>query len=122
MTQPDLTIYRVAAGIWLPIVVLAALWAEGGNGLAMRTYWLMVPFALATAMLTPQRLYRSAHRYWLVCLYALALATTLAAIYQDSKMSFGPDYVAMGLRGTQAVIFAALIKYAVMQRQANHAA
>jgi hypothetical protein len=122
MAQPDLTIYRVAAGIWLPVIVLAALWAEGGDGLAMRAYWLTAPFALATAMLTPQRLYRSAHRHWLVCLYTLGLATTLAAIYHDSKMSFGPDYVAMGLRGTQAVIFAALIKYAVMQRHASHAA
>lgn len=122
MTQPDLTIYRVAAGIWLPIIVLAALWAEGGDGLAMRTYWLVVPFALATATLMPRRLYRSAHRYWLVCLYTLGLAITLAAIYQDSKMPFGPDFMAMGLRGTQAVIFAALIKYAVMQRQASHAA
>lgn len=122
MAQPDITIYRVAAGIWVPIVIIAALWAVGGDSLFMRTYWLVMPLALLAAAITPRRLYHTALRYWLALLYAVGLATAAAAIFQDYQMSFGPDYVAIVLRGTQAVILAALIKYAVTQGQTRHAA
>lgn len=122
MAKPDITLYRVAAGIWVPIVVIAALWAAGGDSLSMRTYWLVMPLVLLAAALTPKRLYHTALRYWLVLLYALGLATVVAAIFHDYRMSFGPDYAAIVLRGTQAIILAALIKYAVTQGQARHAA
>lgn len=122
MAQPDITLYRVAAGIWLPIVIIAALWAAGGDSLSMHAYWLVMPLVLLAATLTPNRLYHTAFRYWLALLYALGLATVAAAIFHDYRMSFGPDYVAIVLRGTQAIILVALIKYAVAQGQARHAA